>query len=234
MQKSWIKRTLVGFTTLGILGAASVVAANAYIEWRAQDKIYALDDPALPSRSVAIVLGARVMPDGSPSPALEDRLAAALSLYERGKVKKILVTGDHGTRGYNEVAAMFKWLVRRGVSPEHVYLDHAGLRTLDSMARASSIFKIEDAIICTQAFHLPRSVFLAQEHDIEAVGVIADRRQYARRKADARREFVARAGAVADVYVLARSPKHSGEPIPITGPASASYDETARAILQTP
>ena len=125
---------------------------------------------------VAIVPGARVFEDGTPSHALADRLHAALELYRAGRVQKILVSGDHGSGIYDEVNAMHAWLLDRGVSPEAIYLDHAGFRTLDTMFRASEVFKVRRAVICTQRFHLPRSVFLARAAGIDAVGLEADRR----------------------------------------------------------
>ena len=191
----------------------------------ARGEIFKHDDDNIPTREVAIVLGARVMPDGEPSTSLRDRLFVAKELYRRGKVKKILVTGDHGTRGYNEVRAMYAWLRERGVPASKIYVDHAGLRTLDSMRRAAEVFKVEDAIICTQEFHLARSLFLAESYGIDAVGVLADQRIYAKRKANRQREFIARVVAFVDVHVLDRQPRHWGDEIPITGPAQSSHDK---------
>ena len=127
---------------------------------------------------------------------------------------------------------MFAWLHDRGVPAEHIFVDHAGFRTFDSMYRASEIFEVEDAIVCTQQFHLARSVFLAREHGIDAVGVAADRRVYAKRRADARREFIARAVAVGDVFLWGRRPKHVGEKIAIKGDAAKSWDAVIRKIVR--
>ncbi|MBA2662027.1 MAG: YdcF family protein [Bradymonadaceae bacterium] len=179
---------------------------------------------AVPSRPTAIVLGARVYADGSPSPALQDRLHAALDLYRAGKVRRILVSGDHGRHGYDEVNAMHAWLIERDVPVEDVFLDHAGFRTLDTMERARQIFEVREAIVCTQRFHQHRSVFLARRAGIDAVGLVADRRVYLHEGANARREFVARVMAVADSYLLKRSPRYLGDPIPIDGEATASHD----------
>jgi SanA protein len=215
---------LVVVAALGVLGMTGGVGANLWVTRAAEARIYASAAEA-PARPVAIVLGARVWSSGEPSHSLADRLQAALELYEAGKVEKILVTGDNGQDHYNEVQAMFTWLVARGVPGDRIYADHAGFRTLDSMERAAHIFGVREAVICTQEFHLARSIFLAREAGIDAVGLVSDKRVYAVRYKNAAREFVARSKAFADVYILNTQPRHMGEKIPIDGPASASWDE---------
>lgn len=225
-MKRWMKVT-VWACALGALGVGGVGAGafglNAWMRSGAQEAMY--DEVAeVPERDVALVLGARVMPSGKPSRALADRLAAALDLWEQGKVRVILVSGDHAAPEYNEVATMFEWLTRRGVPRDRIFVDHAGLRTHDSMQRAARVFEVESAVVCTQRFHLARSIYLARAAGIDAVGLVADRRVYAKRRRDARREFAARVKAWLDVVVLDTQPRHLGEVIPITGPASATHD----------
>lgn len=213
---------------LGAFGAGATLSGAALVMsfWilrASRAHIYA-EMEAVPARTVAIVLGARTYPDGRPSPALEDRLAAALDLYRAGRVAKILVSGDHAAPEYDEVNAMWRWLRDRGVAPEDLFLDHAGLRTLDSMERAARVFQVRDAVVCTQAFHLPRSVFLARRAGIDAVGLVADRRDYPSALHDDVREMVARSVAFLDSYLLGTEPRHLGPPIPIDGDGRASHD----------
>ncbi len=203
-----------------------------YMVQEARDVMYE-DAAEVPSRYVAIVLGARVMKDGTPSHALEDRLHAALDLWRARKIERILVTGDHGEQGYNEVASMHRWLTQRGVPPERIFTDHAGFRTFDSMVRAAEIFEVKEAVVCTQRFHLARSIYLARQHGIDAVGLVADRRVYAKRRKDARREFLARVVAFLDVQVWGREPKFLGPKIPIQGRPEASYDAALKAFVKT-
>lgn len=221
-----IKGVMLASFVLGAFGGVGAFGMNWYVQRGARSLMFEVEDPTVPRRKVAIVLGARVYADGSPSPSLRDRLYVAWRLYERDRVQKILITGDHGTRGYNEVEAMFRWLREKGVPREALYVDHAGLRTLDSMQRAAKIFEVEEAILCTQRFHLPRSLFLARDAGIDAVGVIADQRVYQARKVNRAREFGARVNAFLDVYVMGTEPKHWGDKIPIDGPSSASYDDS--------
>jgi SanA protein len=202
---------------------SSAWAANFWVKHQASSHVFTSIDELEP-RTVAIVLGARVSADGRPSAALEDRLQTALDLYESGKVRRLLVSGDHGRRGYDEVNAMHGWLLARGVPGQDIFLDHAGFRTFDTMERAARVFQVQDAIVCTQRFHLDRAVFLARRAGIDAVGISADRRRYAMASRDARREFLARTRAVVDSYLPFTSPRFLGDPIPIDGDATLSHD----------
>lgn len=182
----------------------------------------------LSPHTAVIVLGARVYSDATPSPVLEDRLRCALDIYRAGLARRVLVSGDHGQKDYDEVNAMQTWLTDRGVPSEDVFLDHAGFRTYDTMERAAQVFEIDDALICTQRFHLHRAAFLARSAGIDAQGVVADRRVYADANANARRERLARIRAVLDVYLPFTSPTHLGDPIPIDGDARQTHDKGTR------
>ena len=215
-------RLLRGFGLFVAVTAAVTVVANAFVIATTTSRRF--DEVGdIAAKHVAIVLGASVS-GSSPSTVLEDRLRAAEALYKTGKVRKILVSGDHGTTYYDEPNVMRTWLVARGVPSSDVFMDHAGFRTLDTMERAARVFGVEDAVICTQSFHLARAVFLARRAGIDAVGMAADRRRYAGAWHNQGREFVARTVAVVDAYVIRREPAVSGEEIPIGGSAQATHD----------
>jgi vancomycin permeability regulator SanA len=125
----------------------------------------------VPAAPVALVLGAQVYPDGTPSPFLAARLEIARRLYESGKVRVILVSGDHMHWEYNEPGVMFRWLLAHGVPTEKIVLDHAGFDTYDSCARAKEVFGVTKLIVVTQMFHLPRAVALCRHFGIDATGV---------------------------------------------------------------
>lgn len=186
------------------------------------------DADSVPHRSVAIVPGAMVFADGTPSSVLEDRLEAARVLHEAGRVERILVSGDHQGADYDEPNAMRRWLVARGVPSGDVFMDHAGIRTFDTMERAARVFLVRDAVVCTNEFHLGRSVFLARKAGIDAVGLVADRRPYRGHVKNLAREVLARSRAFLDVYVLGTRARHLGPPIPIDGGAEASHDRWTR------
>jgi SanA protein len=147
------------------------------ILWKTHSRIYrsAADAPPAP---VAIVFGAGLYRDGSATPVLADRVAAAVDLYRAGKVRKIILTGDNRFPEYNEPAAMMDLALSLGVPEDDLVPDYAGRRTYDSCYRARFVFDIKQAILVSQAFHLPRAVYLCDQMGIEAVGVAADRREY--------------------------------------------------------
>lgn len=152
-----------------------------------------------------IVLGAGVGPDGV-SQVLGDRLDTALALYREGRARKILLTGDHASPQYDEVAAMKKYLEARGVPSDALLLDGAGVDTFSSIARARTVYGVERAIVVTQAFHLPRALWLARALGIEADGSEADRRVYRGAAWFQVRELISRTKAWIDVGV-GRTPR---------------------------
>jgi SanA protein len=136
---------------------------------------------AAPQKQVAVVFGAGLGRDGSPSPVLRDRVATAAELYFSNKVEKLLMSGDNRFIDYNEPGAMHDYARSLGVPEEAIVLDYAGRSTYDTCYRAIQIFGVQNAILVTQKFHLPRALFLCRQFGISAVGVPADRRQYSAR-----------------------------------------------------
>jgi len=161
-------------TAVVALGVAYVVGANAYLIASARSAI-APTVEAAPRRPYAIVLGNRVLPDGTPCPELEARLETALAVYRAGRAEKVIVSG--GVVGaYDEPHAMGAWLQARGVKPADVIIDAGGHRTAATMA-GSAALGARSALVVTQEYHLPRSLYLARHAGIDAVGVAApDRR----------------------------------------------------------
>jgi SanA protein len=158
-----------------LLGLAAVVAGNLWIIHATSPQIVETV-AAAPSRPVAIVLGNRVFPDGGLSLDLEPRVEIALALYRAGKTKRLFLSGASGVpAGYDEPGAMAAWLERRGVPRDAMILDRAGYRTAATMANAARL-GLRDALICTQGYHLPRALYLAQHAGIDATGVPAEDR----------------------------------------------------------
>ena len=145
----------------------------------ARGRTYNIQDA--PSKPVAIVFGAGLWYDGSPTPILRDRVASAAALYHAGKVTKILMSGDNSTVDYNEPGAMKDFAIQLGVPEDDIVLDYAGRRTYDTCYRAGDIFGLQEVILVTQGFHLPRTIYTCNALGISAVGVDADIRIYRRR-----------------------------------------------------
>ena len=170
----------------------------------------------VPEAKVALVLGAGLNRDGSPGVVLQDRVRRASELYFSGKVEKLLMSGDNTSDYYNEPAAMKTFALTLGVPQEDIILDYAGQRTYDSCFRAKAIFGVDHLIVVTQAYHLPRALFICNTFDIEANGVLADDSDYRLRSYAFWwvREILASVNAVWDVYISHPQPI-LGEPEPI-------------------
>jgi SanA protein len=161
-----------------LLGSVILLVPRLIIATYARSRI--VNAEKSPSRPVAIVFGAGLWRDGSPTPVLRDRVATAASLYFAGKVEKLLMSGDNRFANYNEPAAMRLYALDLGVPDQAIVLDYAGRRTYDTCYRARDIFEVHQAILITQSFHLPRAIFLCEAMGVSVVGVPADLRQYRR------------------------------------------------------
>jgi SanA protein len=209
----WI---LVVVGVLVMVLALAVLVPDLVMTRSARSHIVAGPQTA-PAAKVAIVLGARVYTDGTPSPMLADRLATGVELYKLGKVDKLLLSGDHGTTTYDEVNVMLQYCLDRGVPDEDVFTDHAGFDTYDTMYRARDVFKVTDALVVTQDFHLPRAVYIARTLDLDATGVVADIQPYVREWRFALREWPARVKAFFQLHVTKPGPRFLGPALPIDG-----------------
>jgi hypothetical protein len=177
----------------------------------------------LDEAQAVLVLGARVYESGRLSDVFRDRVDTALEVYNAGKADKILISGDHGRQDYDEVNAAKDYLLEKGVPGEDLFTDHAGFDTFDSLYRARDVFQAESLVISTQAFHLPRALYIARELDLPAQGIIADKHKYLGEARNELREHPARVKAWLDIQ-LGAQPEFLGEAIPISGNGQASWD----------
>jgi vancomycin permeability regulator SanA len=154
-----------------VFGLALLVVGGSYAWTRMDAAGHEFSVAGAPTTDVAMVLGAGLRPDGTPSEYLRYRLDDAAALYAAGKVKVLLVSGDNRTTGYDEPTAMMSYLVAHGVPAEKVVRDFAGQDTYDSCVRAKQIFGVTRAIVVTLQFHLARAVFLCRQVGIDTDGV---------------------------------------------------------------
>lgn len=133
-----------------------------------------------PSHKIAIVFGAGLRGDGTPTAVLKDRVFTAADLYLSGKTKKILLSGANDNRNYNEPKAMMDYALSLGIEVNDIIIDNAGFRTYDTCYRAKHVFNVDEALLVTQKYHLPRALLTCNNLGVKAVGVIADKRQYSK------------------------------------------------------
>ena len=160
--------TLAGFLLAGALRIGLLLSARSHTY---------LPEGIQPAPA-ALILGAGLNRDGSPGVVLQDRVRTAVDLYFRGKVEKLLMSGDNTSENYNEPGAMRDFAISLGVPEEDIVLDYACRRTYDSCYRANAIFGLNQVIVITQAFHLPRALFLCNAFQMDADGVPADDANY--------------------------------------------------------
>jgi SanA protein len=221
MRKKIRKIFLAGLILFVLFCLFSIVV-NLYIRSYSGKKIFSVQD-SLPNVYTALVPGARVYSDSSLSLIVRDRVDKAIELYKSRKVKRILVSGDHGTKKYDEVNCMKKYLKDQGVPEEDIFTDHAGFDTYSSVVRASKVFKVDSMIIVSQRFHLSRALYIAKKKGLTAFGYEADKRTYRGMRSMKIREYLANVKAF--FYVLFNiSPRFLGPEITITGDSKKSYD----------
>lgn len=134
--------------------------------------INGLTDEVAPS-DVAIVLGNKVNPDGTPSRRLRARLDRALELYRQGQVKNIIVSGGTGVEGHDEASVMRDYLIAGGVGREAIVADSAGVNTLATAQNSAAIMKAHgwtSAIAVTQYFHIARTRMALKAQGLSPVG----------------------------------------------------------------
>lgn len=142
----------------------------------ALNKIHPPEDA--PSERVAIIFGAGLRRDGTPTAVLRDRVQTGADLFFSGRVERLLMSGDNQSAYYNEPEAMRQYAISLGVPEEAIVVDSAGTRTYNTCHRAKSVFGLESALLVTQRFHLPRALFLCNALGVRAAGVEANNLNY--------------------------------------------------------
>lgn len=205
------------FAALAVIWLSSLLVLNG------SNQYMRTADTSPTGTQAIIILGAYVKPNGQLSPALRERLDKGFELYDKKVAPKIIVTGDHGTKTYNEVQAMKEYLMAKGVPEQDIFMDHAGFDTYDSMYRARDVFGVKKAVAVSQDFHVPRAVYIGRALGMEIYGVASDV-SYPWWWRVVMREWLARVKAALDVEFLHPQPKFLGPAIDITGDGRVTQD----------
>lgn len=210
-----------------IVAACAVVffyGVNTYMVDLTSVNVYSAENvPGSDEYDCILILGCGVKKDGTPSDMLADRLDEGIKLYEKGVAGKLLMSGDHGRKDYDEVNVMKKYAESKGVPPEDIFMDHAGFSTYESIYRAKAIFEAENIVVVTQKYHIYRALYIANSFGINAVGVNADPRSYRGHQYNELREMAARAKD----FVICRikpEPTYLGDVIPVGGDGNRTND----------
>lgn len=188
------------------------------VKQSAKDRIVTLEEAKKLDADAILVLGCLVRSDGQPSAMLKDRLDTALEIDTDAT---FIMSGDHGTKYYDEVNTMRNYALEKGAKKERVFMDHAGFCTYDSIYRAKEIFSAKKVIIVTQKYHLYRALYIAEKLGLDAVGVASDVHTYRGQINRELREIVARNKDFLLSH-LKTKPKYLGEKIDLKGDASVT------------
>jgi len=204
----WITR----FCVAVLLFFTVILALDIYISWQAKPYIYR-EVKKVPPKKAALLLGTnKYIAKGKKNYYYLYRIRAAVALWKAGKIRAIVVSGTNDSRYYNETRSMYKDLIKAGIPQRYISQDFAGFRTLDSIMRAEAIFDLKEYIIISQKFHLERAIFIARAKGQDVIGFEAKAKEGT--KAAYRmqlREYLARAKAFLDVYILKTQPKFYGK-----------------------
>ena len=220
---AFIKKFLKILLLLSLIGAIIFGGIQIYVNSFAKGRL--VSPATAPSVDAVMILGAYVYENGNPSPVLQDRLDYGYEIYQAGKAKKIIVTGDHGTIQYDEVNVMKDYLLKKGVPAQDIFLDHAGFDTYDSMYRARDIFGVKSLIISTQQFHINRALYISQRLGLDSYGYPSDDNILPRIQLQNARESLAKVKAVLETDILRNKPRLLGPKIPISGDGRVTFDK---------
>ena len=210
---------IIGLTLVSVflIALISFLAINYYVLKSSSPYILSVDEAGkLENADCIMVLGRRIDKNGQPSLLLNDRLQKGIELYENDVAPRLLMSGGHGRTRYSGIQTMKSLAVASGIPSSHVFMDHAGFTTYESMFRAEDIFNVKKVIIVTQDYHLPRAIYTERALGIDAYGVATRPDTY---HGHAKRESKEAFLRYRDFFtVLFRpDPKRLGDKIPITG-----------------
>ncbi len=215
-------KIFIYLSILTVVGLTALFSINSYVKSSVKDQILSTQEAAQTDWDCILVLGAGVRGE-KPSHMLEDRLLQSISLYEKGVSDRLIMSGDHGRKEYDEVNVMKQFAMDAGIPSKQVFMDHAGFSTYESLYRARDIFQAKKIVIVTQEYHLYRALYIARALGIEANGVASDLRLYAGQEYREVREVLAR---VKDFFytMIKPEPTYLGDAIPVTGDGDLTND----------
>lgn len=207
---------ILACTKLLILALVVVVFSVYTAISRSTERRVFSDIGLLPDNHVGLLLGtAKYQPGGGINPYFSHRIDAAVELYEAGKIRYIIASGDNEHESYNEPLQMRLALLQRGVPNESIVLDYAGFSTLDSVVRTAEVFGQERFTVISQRFHNERAVYIGSYFGYDVVGYNAVDLTPPSGVQTRFREYLARVKAIMDVHLVRRTPRFLGDPIRI-------------------
>ncbi len=224
-RKHMLVKIVIAIILIAVVLILCVEGINMYMIRTVSKNIISLEEAENMEADCAIVLGAGIRKDGTPTWMLEDRIIIGDKLYQENAVKKIIMSGDHGRKEHDEVNSMKNYAMKEGIPSDDIFMDHAGFETYDSIYRAKEIFGAKKVIIVTQKYHLYRALYIAKSIGLEAYGVDANLRFYSKKMFYWKfREHLARIKAFGKC-ISKPEPKYLGDPIDLEASGDVTNDK---------
>lgn len=222
MRKKVLKGGIIVIVVLAVI-VIIALGINLFVTSSTKKQIIKEDQYSnLSDVDCIIILGVGIWGD-KPSHMLEDRLQEGIKLYQNNVSDKIIMSGDHGKKEYDEVNIMKNYAIEKGIPSENIFMDHAGFSTYESIYRAKEIFQAKKIVIVTQKYHLYRALYIANRLGIEAYGVGSDPRQYVGATNREIREILARNKDFIKC-IFKPKPTYLGDTIPVNGNGDVTND----------
>ena len=210
----WLKKVLK-FGVVGLLLLLFLSFMINRIVIKAADRYNYTDINKIPAQKVGMVLGTSKYTRSSRTNLFyQYRVDAAVNLFKAGKIEYILISGDNGTKEYNEPQTFKEDLMARGIPENKIILDYAGFRTYDSVIRAKEVFGLSKMIIISQEFHNQRALYIARRSGLTAYAFAAQNVGESYGRKTMIREYFAKVKAYLDV-LFNKDPKFLGDKIKI-------------------
>ncbi len=210
-----LKFIIIGAIIFGLLSLVAIITCDHLVKTESDRLVYT-DASKLPSKKVGLVLGcAKLAKNGKENLFFKYRIAAALKVYNAGKVEFIIVSGDNSRSTYDEPNDMRNELIKKGIPANKIVCDYAGFRTLDSVVRTDKVFQEKSFIIISQEFHVKRAVYIGQAKGLDVVGYCAQGVSFRYSIKTKLREYLARVKVVLDLHIFNTKPRFLGPKIDI-------------------
>lgn len=149
-------------------------------------EVHSITQEEISNHDVAIVLGGMFEYDNDAERLTvrrgADRIWQALNLYHAGKVKKILISGDHGyvtDRGLHESEQLAKNLTEWGIPKEDLIIEISSKNTYENAKESVAILNenhpnLKKVVLITSATHMKRALACFRKQNLNATPYSTD------------------------------------------------------------
>lgn len=146
---------------------------DLFITLSNKNKIFS-DINILPSKEYCLLLGtSKYTRKNTENLFYRYRIDAVKELYNKNYAKKIIISGDNRVKSYNETKYMKNDLIKGDIPQEALIIDSDGFRTIWSISNLFSKYRINEAIVVSQKFHLERAIFIGKIFGLNLIGYTA-------------------------------------------------------------